>query len=147
MSKRFFLPQDLKRYRHMSERILYFRRKKKWSRRQLAEYVKASVTYAEKIENPNVAASISLKLLFRYAEVLQVSPGQLLDYFQDPELGIYDLTYEDCRQKARELGKAQAQKAVICRMLKQGMKCRDIARLTGVPFEETKRIERAERRG
>lgn len=69
-----------KRYVEIGYNIQYFRKHKGLTQEQLAELVDISRQHLGAIEAPNIVRTVSLDLLFRIADVLEVDVRQLLDF-------------------------------------------------------------------
>ncbi len=69
-----------KRYVEIGYNIQYFRKHKGLTQEQLAEMVDISRQHLGALEAPNIVRTISLDLLFRIADVLEVDVRQLLDF-------------------------------------------------------------------
>jgi len=69
-----------KRYIEIGYNIQYFRKHKGMTQEQLAELVDISRQHLGAIEAPNIVRTVSLDLLFRIADVLEVDVRQLLDF-------------------------------------------------------------------
>ena len=69
-----------KRYVEIGYNIQYFRKHKGLTQEQLAEMVDISRQHLGAIEAPNIVRTVSLDLLFRIADVLEVDVRQLLDF-------------------------------------------------------------------
>ena len=69
-----------KRYVEIGYNIQYFRKHKGLTQEQLAEMLDISRQHLGAIEAPNIVRTISLDLLFRIADVLEVDVRQLLDF-------------------------------------------------------------------
>lgn len=69
-----------KRYIEIGYNIQYFRKHKGLTQEQLAELVDISRQHLGAIEAPNIVRTVSLDLLFRIADVLEVDVRQLLDF-------------------------------------------------------------------
>lgn len=69
-----------KRYIEIGYNIQYFRKHKGLTQEQLAEMVDISRQHLGAIEAPNIVRTVSLDLLFRIADVLEVDVRQLLDF-------------------------------------------------------------------
>jgi len=65
------------RYRKIGLKIAYFRKLKKYSQLQLAEMLEISRTHLSNIEAPNMNTSISLELLFKTADALEIDVKEL----------------------------------------------------------------------
>ncbi len=69
-----------KRYIEIGYNVQYFRKHKGLTQEQLAEMVDISRQHLGAIEAPNIVRTVSLDLLFRIADVLEVDVRQLLDF-------------------------------------------------------------------
>lgn len=69
-----------RRYVEIGYNIQYFRKHKGLTQEQLAEMLDISRQHLGAIEAPNIVRTISLDLLFRIADVLEVDVRQLLDF-------------------------------------------------------------------
>ena len=69
-----------KRYIEIGYNIQYFRKHKGLTQERLAEFVDISRQHLGAIEAPNIVRTVSLDLLFRIADVLEVDVRQLLDF-------------------------------------------------------------------
>jgi len=69
-----------KRYVEIGYNIQYFRKHKGLTQEQLAEMVDISRQHLGAIEAPNIVRTVSLDLLFRIADTLEVDVRQLLDF-------------------------------------------------------------------
>ena len=69
-----------KQYIEIGYNIQYFRKHKGLTQEQLAEMVDISRQHLGAIEAPNIVRTVSLDLLFRIADVLEVDVRQLLDF-------------------------------------------------------------------
>ena len=58
--------------------IMYYRKLKNYTRKQLAQEVDISMAYMAKIENGTVSRSVSLMVLSKISSVLNVSIDKLL---------------------------------------------------------------------
>lgn len=67
-------------YKEIGLKIAYYRKLKGLSQLQLAEKIDVSRTHLSNIEAPNVATSISLDLLFRISEVLDIEPKHFFEF-------------------------------------------------------------------
>lgn len=65
-------------YQKFGLNVVYYRKKKRYSQTQLAELVDIHRTYVSSIELGKV--SISFDVLFKLAEVLEVSPNKLFEF-------------------------------------------------------------------
>lgn len=69
-----------RRYVEIGYNIQYFRKHKGLTQEQLAEMLDISRQHLGAIEAPNIVRTVSLDLLFRIADVLEVDVRQLLDF-------------------------------------------------------------------
>lgn len=67
-------------YREIGLKIAYYRKLKGFSQLQLAEKIDVSRTHLSNIEAPNVPTSISLDLLFRISEVLEIETKHFFEF-------------------------------------------------------------------
>ena len=67
-------------YREIGLKIAYYRKLKGFSQLQLAEKIDVSRTHLSNIEAPNVPTSISLDLLFRISEVLEIEMKHFFEF-------------------------------------------------------------------
>ena len=67
-------------YKEIGLKIAYYRKLRGYSQMQLAELIDVSRTHLSNIEAPNVPTSISLELLFRIAEVLDIEIKNFFDF-------------------------------------------------------------------
>lgn len=74
------LPQNDIRYIEIGYNIQYYRKHKNLTQEQLAELVNISRQHLGAIEAPNIVRPISLDLLFRIADVLEIDVRLLLDF-------------------------------------------------------------------
>ena len=65
-------------YQQFGLNVVYYRKKKRLSQTQLAELVDIHRTYVSAIELGKV--SVSFDILFKLAEVLEVSPSKLFEF-------------------------------------------------------------------
>ena len=70
----------LQQYREIGLKIAYYRKLKGLSQLQLAEKIDVSRTHLSNIEAPNVPTSISLDLLFRISEVLEIETKYFFEF-------------------------------------------------------------------
>lgn len=68
------------KYRELGLKIAYYRKVKGLSQLELAEKIDVSRTHLSNIEAPNVPTSISLDLLFRIADVLEIEIKNFFDF-------------------------------------------------------------------
>ena len=67
-------------YKEIGLKIAYYRKLKGFSQLQLAEKIDVSRTHLSNIEAPNVPTSISLDLLFRISEVLEIEMKHFFEF-------------------------------------------------------------------
>ena len=72
-------------YQQLGLNIAYYRKLRRMTQLDLAEFTDMSRTHISNIEAPNMKTSLSLDSLFTIAEVLQVAPKELLDFRIDLE--------------------------------------------------------------
>lgn len=65
-------------YQQFGLNVVYYRKKKRYSQTQLAELVDIHRTYVSAIELGKV--SVSFDVLFKLAEVLEISPNKLFEF-------------------------------------------------------------------
>ena len=65
-------------YQQFGLNVVYYRKKKRYSQTQLAELVDIHRTYVSSIELGKV--SVSFDILFKLAEVLEVTPNKLFEF-------------------------------------------------------------------
>lgn len=68
------------RYIEISYNIQYYRKHKNLTQEQLAELLDISRQHLGAIEAPNIVRPVSLDLLFRIADVLEIDVRLLLDF-------------------------------------------------------------------
>lgn len=68
------------RYTEIGYNIQYYRKHKGWTQEQLAGIVGISRQHLGAIEAPNLVRPISMDLLFRFADALDVDVRLLLDF-------------------------------------------------------------------
>ena len=68
------------RYIEIGYNIQYYRKHKNLTQEQLAELVDISRQHLGAIEAPNIVRPVSLDLLFRIADVLEIDVRLLLDF-------------------------------------------------------------------
>lgn len=73
-----------KRMENLSFAISYYRKRRGFSQETLAEQLGISRQHLAAIEAPNMNRGLSLELLFRIADTLQIEPYLLLKF--DPEI-------------------------------------------------------------
>lgn len=69
-------------YKEIGLKVAYYRKMAGLSQLQLAEMIDVSRTHLSNIEAPNVHTSISLELLFRIAEVLNVEVKDFFEFYK-----------------------------------------------------------------
>lgn len=67
-------------YKEIGLKIAYYRKLRGYSQMQLAELIDVSRTHLSNIEAPNVPTSISLELLFRISEVLDIEIKNFFEF-------------------------------------------------------------------
>ena len=67
-------------YKEIGLKIAYYRKLKGFSQLQLAEKIDVSRTHLSNIEAPNIPTSISLDLLFRISEVLEIDTKHFFEF-------------------------------------------------------------------
>lgn len=67
-------------YKEIGLKIAYYRKLKGLSQLELAEKIDVSRTHLSNIETPNVPTSISLDLLFRISEVLDIEMKNFFEF-------------------------------------------------------------------
>ena len=67
-------------YKEIGLKIAYYRKLKGLSQLQLAEKIDVSRTHLSNIEAPNVPTSISLDLLFRISEILEIDTKYFFEF-------------------------------------------------------------------
>lgn len=67
-------------YKEIGLKIAYYRKLKGLSQLKLAEKIDVSRTHLSNIEAPNVPTSISLDLLFRISEVLDIEMKNFFEF-------------------------------------------------------------------
>lgn len=67
-------------YKEIGLKVAYYRKLAGLSQLQLAEMIDVSRTHLSNIEAPNVHTSISLELLFRISEVLDVEIKEFFEF-------------------------------------------------------------------
>lgn len=67
-------------YKEIGLKIAYYRKLNGLSQLQLAEKIDVSRTHLSNIEAPNVPTSISLDLLFRISEVLDIETKNFFEF-------------------------------------------------------------------
>ena len=68
----------INQYQQFGLNVVYYRKKKRLSQSQLAELVDIHRTYVSSIELGKV--SVSFDILFKLAEVLEVTPAKLFEF-------------------------------------------------------------------
>lgn len=72
--------KHMQQYKEIGLKIAYYRKLKGLSQLQLAEKIDVSRTHLSNIEAPNVPTSISLDLLFRISEVLEIEIKNFFEF-------------------------------------------------------------------
>lgn len=67
-------------YKEIGLKIAYYRKLKGFSQMEFAEKIDISRTHLSNIEAPNVPTSISLDLLFRISEVLEIDTKHFFEF-------------------------------------------------------------------
>lgn len=67
-------------YKEIGLKIAYYRKLKGFSQIEFAEKIDVSRTHLSNIEAPNVPTSISLDLLFRISEVLEIDTKYFFEF-------------------------------------------------------------------
>lgn len=68
------------KYKEIGLKIAYYRKLRGYSQMKLAELIDVSRTHLSNIEAPNKPTSISLDLLFRISEVLDIEIKQFFEF-------------------------------------------------------------------
>ena len=77
-------PDIRARMENLSYAISYYRKRRGFSQEQLAEVLSISRQHLAAIEAPNMDRGISLELLFRIADALEIEPYVLMKF--NPEM-------------------------------------------------------------
>lgn len=80
MNKTTTTQQNEKRYTEIGYNIAYYRKHKGLTQEQLAEKLDISRQHLGAIEAPNIVRPVSLDLLFRIADALEIDVRLLLDF-------------------------------------------------------------------
>ena len=67
-------------YKEIGLKIAYYRKLKGYSQLEFAELIDVSRTHLSNIEAPNKPTSISLDLLFRISEILEIDIKKFFDF-------------------------------------------------------------------
>lgn len=67
-------------YREIGLRIAYYRKLRGYSQMELAELIDVSRTHLSNIEAPNKPTSVSLDLLFKISEVLDIDIRKFFEF-------------------------------------------------------------------
>ena len=67
------------KYRTLGLKIAYYRKKAGYTQESFAEKIGRSVNFLAQVEGTGTVRGISLETLFKISDVLNISPGQLLD--------------------------------------------------------------------
>lgn len=78
--EKIYSEKDIQRFQKMGLLISYYRRAKHMTQEQMAEYVDISPGYLSQVESQSKTQPISLDLLFRMADLLEIEPKQLLEF-------------------------------------------------------------------
>lgn len=70
-------------YKEIGLKIAYYRKLRGFSQMKFAEMIDVSRTHLSNIEAPNVPTSISLDLLFRISEVLDIDIQKFFEFTTD----------------------------------------------------------------
>ena len=70
--------QQYEKYKYLGLNIAYYRKKRQLSQEQLAERINISRTHMSRIETADCA--VSLDVVFRICDVLDVTPAKLFDF-------------------------------------------------------------------
>ena len=80
MNKNINSQQNNKRYTEIGYNIAYYRKHKGLTQERLAEKLDISRQHLGAIEAPNIVRPVSLDLLFRIADALEIDVRLLLDF-------------------------------------------------------------------
>ncbi len=69
------------KYKYLGLNIAYYRKNRRLSQSQLAEYINISRTHMSRIETADCA--VSLDVVFDICDVLNIKPSQLFDFRED----------------------------------------------------------------
>lgn len=72
--------ENIENYTELGMNIAYFRKKTGLTQEQLAEKVGISRSHLSSIEAPNIVKPLSIELLFKIANALDVKPYMLLKF-------------------------------------------------------------------
>lgn len=67
-------------YKEIGLKVAYYRKLRGYSQMKFAEMIDVSRTHLSNIEAPNVPTSISLELLFKISEVLDVEIKEFFEF-------------------------------------------------------------------
>lgn len=76
-------PIHIERYRQLSLKIGYYRRRKGMTQEELAERIHKNTAFLAAAESPNINKTVSLDTLFDIADALGVAPHRFLQYDED----------------------------------------------------------------
>lgn len=65
-------------YEKFGLNVVYYRKRKRWTQMQLAEYAEVERSHISAIELGNVG--VSFDLIFKLCEVLEITPKELFDF-------------------------------------------------------------------
>lgn len=77
------LDKESRRYIQLGLKIAYYRKLNGYTQEQLAEKIGISAGYLSQIETPSLAQSVSLKTLFKMADVFCVPPYKVLEFDEE----------------------------------------------------------------
>lgn len=63
----------------MGLRIAYYRKRKGYTQEELAKMIGISWNYLAQIEAPRTVRGVSLEILFKISDALDVQPGEFID--------------------------------------------------------------------
>ncbi len=72
--------KNIENYTELGLNISYYRKKKGMTQEQLAEKSGISRSHLSSIEAPSIVKTMSLELLFRIADALEIKPYMLLKF-------------------------------------------------------------------
>jgi len=67
-------------YKEIGLKVAYYRKLRGYSQMKFAEMIDVSRTHLSNIEAPNVPTSISLELLFKISEVLDIEVKEFFEF-------------------------------------------------------------------
>ncbi len=71
---------DKNRYIQIGLKIAYYRKFNELTQNNLSEMAGINPGYLSQIETPNFVQPISLKLLFKFADIFKIPPYKLLEF-------------------------------------------------------------------